>query len=196
MSAQLAVNILWPVWYATWIGAVIFSAKTKTQMRSDVDGMHRILAGLSIPLLFWASHPAKPGQWVVALFTQRLWAETQAAQWVLFALVAACFAFCWWARVHLGKLWSGLVTIKEGHRIVDTGPYGLVRHPIYSGVMAAALFTALMRASPASFLGFILLTAGFSITARIEEGFLRQQLGAEAYDGYSRRVGMLLPRFG
>ena len=77
--------------------------------------------------------------------------------------------------------------------MIDTGPYALVRHPIYSGVIFAALTTALVRASPAGLLGFVLLAVGFSMTAKIEERFLREQLGAEAYDAYSRRVGMLVP---
>jgi len=111
-------------------------------------------------------------------------------------LVIAGFGFCWWARLHLGRLWSLLVTLKEDHRIVDTGPYGLVRHPIYSGVMFAALMTALMKASPASLAGALLVCVGFAITAQVEERFLRDQLGAEAYDAYSRRVPMLIPRFG
>ena len=86
------------------------------------------------------------------------------------------------------------MTLKEGHHIVDTGPYGLVRHPIYAGVMFAALATALMSASPVALVGAALTAVGFSMTARIEEGFLRRELGADAYDAYARRVGMLVPR--
>jgi protein-S-isoprenylcysteine O-methyltransferase Ste14 len=86
------------------------------------------------------------------------------------------------------------VTLKEDHRIVDTGPYGLVRHPIYSGVMFAALMTALLKASPAAMAGFVLVCVGFAMTARIEERFLRSQLGTHAYDAYSRRAPMLIPR--
>jgi protein-S-isoprenylcysteine O-methyltransferase Ste14 len=77
--------------------------------------------------------------------------------------------------------------------VVDTGPYGLVRHPIYSGIIFAALVTALLRASPLAFVGFALFAVGFAMTAAIEERFLRQQLGVDAYDAYSRRVPMLVP---
>jgi protein-S-isoprenylcysteine O-methyltransferase Ste14 len=86
------------------------------------------------------------------------------------------------------------VTLKEGHHIVDTGPYGLVRHPIYTGVMVAALATALITATPITLVGAMMVAIGFSMTARIEEGFLRRELGAETYDSYARRVGMLVPR--
>jgi protein-S-isoprenylcysteine O-methyltransferase Ste14 len=130
---------------------------------------------------------------VFAVPARTFWNEPNWVAWGLFALVAASFGFCWWARRHLGRLWSGFVTLKEGHRVVDTGPYGLVRHPIYSGVMFAALATALIRASPMALAGFVLVVVGFAMTARIEEHFLREQLGAGAYDDYRRRVPMLVP---
>jgi protein-S-isoprenylcysteine O-methyltransferase Ste14 len=195
MNAETAANILWPVWYVTWMAAVVFSAKTKTQMRTDMSGMHRMLAGFGSILLFFPAFRGRPAHAATFLewWTQKLWRAPAWTEWSLFALIVLAFAFCWWARLHLGRLWSGLVTLKEDHRVIDTGPYGLVRHPIYSGVIFAAAMTALLRASPASFLGLILFATGFSMTAAIEERFLREQLGEGAYDAYSRRVGMLVP---
>ena len=59
-------------------------------------------------------------------------------------MVTAGLAFCWWARLHLGAMWSGTVTRKDDHHIVDTGPYGLVRHPIYTGLIFSALGQAML----------------------------------------------------
>jgi len=196
MSAQAAINVLWVAWYVTWIGAVIWSGKTKTQMKTDMVGPHRLLAGVGGMMVFLPSHGVWQTQSVWTLLRTRLWETNPALDWTLFALTVGAFAFCWWARIHLGRLWSGFVTLKEDHHIVDTGPYGLVRHPIYAGVMAALLATAFIRATPAALIGWPLFALGFSMTARIEERFLRTELGAEAYDAYSRRVGMLIPRFG
>ena len=193
MLPQSAVIVLWVVWYSTWIAAVVFSRRTTVQMKSDVAGFHRMIASVGVFLLFEPQFAAGFGGPHAAL-AGRLWPDNLAADWVLFALTAAGFAFCWWARLHLGRLWSGFVTLKEGHHIVDTGPYGLVRHPIYAGVMFAALATALMSANLVALAGAMLTAVGFSMTARIEEGFLRRELGAEAYDAYARRVGMLVPR--
>ncbi|HEY5048780.1 MAG TPA: isoprenylcysteine carboxylmethyltransferase family protein [Rhizomicrobium sp.] len=198
MSAEFATNVLWIVWYVTWIAAVIWSARTKTQMKTDMTGIHRFLFSLGLVLLLvLPSGSGKPlfGLAFAGWFTERLWPMPDWAAWSLFALVAAGFGFCWWARGHLGRLWSGFVTLKEGHRVVDTGPYALVRHPIYSGVIFASLMTAVMRASVAALAGFVLIVIGLSMTARIEERFLREQLGAEAYDAYGRRVAMLVPLF-
>ncbi len=101
--------------------------------------------------------------------------------------------FCWWARIHLGALWSGRITRKEGHRVVDTGPYRLVRHPIYTGIDTAALALLVVKATPIALAGFVLIVWGYWIKARIEERFLREQLGAADYDAYRARTPMLVP---
>ena len=195
MSVQAAFTVTWLVWYATWIAGVIWSGKTKVQMKTDVGSLYRMISSVGMVFMFWPSGMGRPGAGLEFLgaFTKRLWASPAWLEWTLYGLLLAAFGFCWWARAHLGRLWSGFVTLKEDHRIVDTGPYGLVRHPIYTGVMGAAVATALVRASPADLLGALLLIWGFAMVARIEERFLRDQLGAEAYDAYSRRVPMLVP---
>ena len=67
----------------------------------------------------------------------RLWDVGHDGAVVLALLTIPGFLFAWWARLHLGRLWSGTVTRKADHRIVDTGPYAIVRHPIYTGLLAS-----------------------------------------------------------
>ena len=93
--------------------------------------------------------------------------------------------------LHARQLWSAFVTRKAGHRIVDTGPYGIVRHPIYTGIILAAVALAIIKGTVVAITGALLTALGFWVKARLEEGFLREQLGAEAYDAYRRRVPML-----
>jgi protein-S-isoprenylcysteine O-methyltransferase Ste14 len=196
LAPEPALNVLWAVWYGSWVVAAAWSARTKTRMTTDRGGLHRFVSAFGVLLLFSPlGRLARFGP-IASVAVGRLWPSSVVLGWALFALAALGFAFCWWARVHIGKLWSGFVTLKEDHRIVDTGPYALVRHPIYSGVMFVALMTGLMRANPAAFLGAALIVVGFAMTARIEEGFLRAQLGPAGYDDYRRRVGMLVPRIG
>lgn len=196
MAAQTAFTVTWLVWYATWLAAVVWSGRTKVQLKSDMAGVPRLFAAVGVMLLFWPSGPAHPGAGLAFLgpFTRGLWRSPPWLDWSLYGLLICAFGFCWWARLHLGRFWSGFVTLKEDHHIVDTGPYGLVRHPIYSGLMAAAVITALERASPASVLGAAMLIVGFTLVARTEESFLVIQLGTEAYEAYRRRVPMLVPR--
>jgi protein-S-isoprenylcysteine O-methyltransferase Ste14 len=196
MSSQSAVLVLWVVWYSTWVLAVVWSRKTKVQMGTDAVGLHRALTSIGAIILFSPNIRLRGGGVLVAVLdgvTGRLWPANAALDWAFVALTVTGFAFCWWARLHLGTLWSGFVTLKDDHRIIDTGPYALVRHPIYSGVIFAALMTALLRASPAALVGFCLVAVGFTMIARVEETFLRQHLGAAPYEDYSRRVSMLIP---
>jgi protein-S-isoprenylcysteine O-methyltransferase Ste14 len=109
------------------------------------------------------------------------------------ALAACGFLFCWWARLHLGRLWSSAVARTEDHRIVDTGPYALVRHPIYTGIYIALAATAAVRGTVPAALGAVAMAFGWYVKARIEERFLREELGAENYEAYARRVPMLVP---
>ena len=85
------------------------------------------------------------------------------------------------------------MTRKADHHIVDTGPYALVRHPIYTGLIIATVATAALEARAMAFAGLVLVIIGFWIKARLEERFLRIELGAEVYDGYASRTGMLFP---
>lgn len=108
------------------------------------------------------------------------------------ALIAVGLAFAWWARLHLGRLWSGTVTAKAEHHVVDTGPYRLVRHPIYTGLLLAILATMVAKGTVWGIAGAVLVIVGTVIKAKLEERFLRGELGS-AYDDYARRVPMLVP---
>ncbi len=195
MNVPQITNIAWIIWYVTWLAAVIFSARTRVQKGSDVRSPGRILMGIGlmsmlVPGSFWLSISKTTP---LAPLARALWSAPELINWIWFGLVLAGFAFCWWARFHLGRLWSGFTTLKDGHYIVDTGPYGIVRHPIYSGIIFAALMTAGLDATILSALGFLSITLGVTIVARLEERFLHEQLGAQAYDAYAARVPMLAP---
>ena len=158
----------------------------------------------SVTLLGFALVFATPAsvRWALAevssanLPSMRVWTPYPPLAWTLFGMVVAGFAFCWWARLHLGALWSGSVTRKSEHRIIDTGPYALVRHPIYTGLILSATATAALRGMISSLVGAVLVALGFWIKARLEERFLRSELGPAAYGAYASRTAMLVPGFG
>jgi len=85
------------------------------------------------------------------------------------------------------------ITHKEDHRVIDTGPYGLVRHPIYTGLIAGMLATGVAVGTVTAMLGAMLISVGMWQKARMEEAFLTAELGADAYGSYCRRVPMLIP---
>ena len=197
VSPQRAAFWLWLIWFCTWWIAAVWASRAVARPKLGAGALHRVFASAGFLLLFldhfflrYRAHPRAP---IFAGLTRPLWAEPALVGWALVVLVVLSFGFCWWARLHLGKLWSGLTTVKADHRVVDTGPYRLVRHPIYTGLVAAALFTAAIEASVSGMLGFGLIALGFWMTARIEEAFLRQELGTGPYDAYARRTPMLIP---
>ena len=74
-------------------------------------------------------------------------------------------AFAVWARVHLGRNWSGSVTVKEGHELIRTGPYAYVRHPIYTGLITAVLGTAIASGTVRALLGLVIIVVSLRAQA-------------------------------
>jgi protein-S-isoprenylcysteine O-methyltransferase Ste14 len=184
-SAEAAMIATWIVWWVLWLAAAAWSdrAAKSPPLRSHI--LYRFLPVLGGALLL-GRFGGQPG-------LLKLWRPPEVVSWALVTLAVAGFAFTWWARLHLGRLWSSSVSRKADHRIVDTGPYGIVRHPIYTGIIVASAATAGQRGTAQAWLGMALMTLGWYIKARLEERFLRDELGADAYDAYARRVPMLMP---
>jgi protein-S-isoprenylcysteine O-methyltransferase Ste14 len=124
----------------------------------------------------------------------QIWINPPLFAWGMLLVVAAGIALCWWAKLHLGSLWSANVTRKEGHRVVDSGPYRLVRHPIYTGFIVMYLGLAILCGSVLALVGVAVITVGLWLKARVEEQFLSEELGAAAYGAYKARTPMLVPR--
>ena len=111
--------------------------------------------------------------------------------WAMVALMLAGIAFAWWARLEMKGLWSGGIMRTPEHHVLQSGPFAIVRHPIYTGLIAAIWAIALTRATLPALGGGLLFAAGFAIKARAEERFLQRELGG--YEEYRRRVPMLVP---
>lgn len=173
---------LFGLWIVSWLIAAYWSHRAAKRATFGSELLYRLLAVVGALLIFWHANEG-PYLWSLPV-----WAGI-----LLIAVELAGFAFCWWARIHLGRLWSATVGAKGEHRIVDTGPYGLVRHPIYTGLIVALFAIAMIQGRTLAFAGAAVMTYSFWIKARLEERFLRQELGADAYDAYSRRTPMLIP---
>lgn len=185
-TAEIVLRTVWFVWWITWLAAAFWSdrAVKRPPRRSQI--LYRLLAAGGAILLFGLYRHNISSEFI-------LWDTPPAISWLMVAVACTGFLFTWWARLHLGRLWSSSVGRKAAHYVVDTGPYGIVRHPIYTGITLAASATAAMRGTLAAWAGVVVLTLGWIVKARMEEEFLRQELGVDAYDAYARRVPMLMP---
>jgi protein-S-isoprenylcysteine O-methyltransferase Ste14 len=96
-----------------------------------------------------------------------------------------------WARIALGANWSARVTLKENHELVQRGPYRLVRHPIYSGLLLMILGTAILIGQVGSFVVLAFCSCGLWVKLRREEALLSKHL--PEYSEYMRRTTALVP---
>jgi protein-S-isoprenylcysteine O-methyltransferase Ste14 len=183
-SPASAIIAAWLAWLISWIMAAGWSARTASHHDLGAESPGRVLTLAGIVMIIISYWPMGSG---------RLWVTPAPLGWLLFALVGIGFIFTWMARAHLGPLWSSTAAPTEDHRIVDTGPYAIVRHPVYAGVLLAALATAAERGRIEALVGVAVLIAGISLRAKLEERFLRHDLGDAAYAAYRRRVPMLIP---
>jgi protein-S-isoprenylcysteine O-methyltransferase Ste14 len=179
--------LIWLVWVVSWVVASFWSGRTKGHVATRDSLVYRVPILLGAILLSpWTAR---------ALGESRIYDPGNFGIYALAFLVLLGISFTWWARIHLGRFWSNAITKKEDHRIVDTGPYGLVRHPIYTGLILAILATGAAVATFSSLTGALLISFGQWQKARMEEGFLTAELGPETYEPYRRRVAMIVPFF-
>jgi len=112
--------------------------------------------------------------------------------WCGSAVTAGGLLFAVWARRHLGRNWSQAVTVKDGHELITSGPYALVRHPIYTGLLLAFAGSALARGEWRGLLAVALVFGTFWRKLRLEEKWMRERFG-ESYEAYAQRVAALVP---
>src|SRR5271156_1690876 len=185
MPPALLFAIAWIGWIVTWAAAAFWSGRTEKRVSTWEVWVYRVASVAGLVLL---NHRTAR-----ALGLPKLWHVGLDGAYVLAALTFGGILFAWWARIHLGRLWSGSITVKEGHRVVDTGPYGLVRHPIYTGLIFAVIATAAAEATAPALAAIALITIGLWLKARVEERFLAAELGPDDYAAFRRRVPMLVP---
>jgi protein-S-isoprenylcysteine O-methyltransferase Ste14 len=184
LTPNAAIAATWLIWLVTWIMAAGWSARVAAHHDLGAESPSRVLTLAAIVMMLMAYWPV---QWGV------LWTTSEAIGWSMFLLVVLGLAFTWTARLHLGPLWSSTAAPTEEHRIVDTGPYGIVRHPVYAGLLLAVIATAIERGRIEAVAAAFVLIASLSLRAKLEERFLRRDLGDEAYGAYRARVPMLIP---
>jgi protein-S-isoprenylcysteine O-methyltransferase Ste14 len=136
--------------------------------------------------------------WAVAVFyfhwhRRLLPAHFEPALAILGLLVSVAGAgLAAWAKLRLGRWFSGTFAVKPGHELVTDGPYGLTRHPMYTGLLLLVAGAALAWDSALTLLLAALLAVPFFLHTVVEEALFEEHFGA-AYRDYQRRVPRLVP---
>jgi protein-S-isoprenylcysteine O-methyltransferase Ste14 len=185
MQPSHVLEIIWLVWLTSWVAASFWSGRAQKRAATLETWGYRapmIAGGILLVPLIGPLLGEKP-----------VWEIDYAGMYALAALMLAGLLLTWWARIYLGSMWSSVIARKQDHKIIDTGPYAFVRHPIYSGLMIALVATAAAEGRLTALIGAALIILGVWLKARTEERFLLTELGPESYDAYRRRVPMLIP---
>jgi protein-S-isoprenylcysteine O-methyltransferase Ste14 len=181
------IGDLWVLFGLYWLVSALNRKKTKRR-ESWVQRMAYVLpllAAFYLLKLHYGGHT-----WLGTRFVP----DTPSVEWLGVVIMAAGVAIAFWARFHLGANWSGVVTLKQDHELIRTGPYRTIRHPIYTGILLAFLGNAVEVGQVRGLLGLLIIWLSFYVKARREESFLVQEFGPR-FDEHSQHTGMFLPKF-
>jgi protein-S-isoprenylcysteine O-methyltransferase Ste14 len=176
---------LWSAWFVYWVVCALSvkSTQRRESLGSRLSHVVPLLTGVA--LILW---PRVPWQWL----SLRLLPPGPLQVALGLVLLALGLAFTVWARVYLGRNWSGMVTVKEGHELIRSGPYAYVRHPIYTGLLVALLGSAVACGELRALIGLGIVAGAFIRKLRIEERFMRE-LFPQQYPRYCAEVPALIP---
>ena len=177
----VTASIGWVVFGVYWDVAAKTAAPAKSSESRASRGLHVLLANVAL-LLELA--PIR-GLGRFSLVSYSIMAAGLAVEAMgLFLAV--------WARRHLGSNWSGEITIKVGHQLIRSGPYRLLRHPIYTGLLAMYAGTALVTGEWLAIIGLAMAGFAYWRKIRLEEANLNAAFGSD-YDAYRQKTWALVP---
>jgi protein-S-isoprenylcysteine O-methyltransferase Ste14 len=175
--------VLWIAFMTYWSAAAKSAAPTKSSESAVSRRTHVRLMNAGLILLF------VPSFWVLGL------RFLPASAWIIalgLALQVGAGMLGVWARRHLGRNWSGAIAVAEAHRLVRSGPYRTIRHPIYTAMIGMFVGSAIAIGEWHSVLGVALIVIAYARKIPLEEQSLRGAFG-EAYEEYRRATWALIP---
>ncbi len=173
---RIVVAVAWIAFWVYWLISA-WGVKRGSPRREGIP--LRILAAIVVIALFRVFHPAG------------LEVHGTALAAVGAAVVLGGLGFAIWARVHLGRNWGMPMSLKEEPELVTSGPYRLVRHPIYTGILVAVVGTAL-AVNLLALLVAVIVAAFFFYSASVEERNMTAAFPT-TYPAYKAQTKMLIP---
>ena len=177
-AVELVFAVGWAAFWLYWVVAAFSMKKGRVPWSRElrIRAVIFVVVILLIRLGVFRGHGVATDPWRAA---------------VGLVLFAAGLLFAIWARIHIGRNWGTPMTQKEDPELVTSGPYLLVRHPIYSGILVAGIGTAVALSwfwlAAAALAGIY-----FIYSATVEERYLAEQF-PDSYAEYKRSTRMLVP---
>ena len=177
-AVELVYAVGWAAFWLYWIVAAVSRKRGSHPWSRElrIRAVLFVAVVLLVHLGVFRGHSVTTDPWLAA---------------VGLVLFAAGLSFAIWARIHIGRNWGTPMTRQEEPELVTSGPYRLVRHPIYSGILVAGVGTAVGLSwywLAAVFLAGIY----FIYSATVEERYLAEQFPS-TYPEYERSTKMLVP---
>jgi len=180
VSPGAVIYLLWGLWFIVWLIVAVTARREPGTLHGGLSFLFHLIALVAALLLLMLARP-----WPATDLQYRLWAAgvPDGLGWVLVVFALAGFGFSGWASAHR------IARLKHGAGLIDSGPYAVVRHPIYLGLIVAAAMTATLFGQPTSLLGAVLLAAALAAKVHLEE----RAMTDAATLAYRSRVPMFVP---
>jgi protein-S-isoprenylcysteine O-methyltransferase Ste14 len=180
VSPGAFIYVIWGLWFFAWLADLVLGMHKRGFLRLVLTTLFHAVAAVALMLLLnllnlFPATDLRYGLWPTGV--------PDALGWVLVSMVLAAFGFSLWASVHR------ITQMNRGIRVVDSGPYAVVRQPLHVGAILAAALTATLFGEPTTWLGAILFTTALITKVRLEE----RANDTPAYRAYCRRVPMFVP---
>jgi len=185
-SAGNVIEAAWIIWTVWWLVAATRQNAVKKREPGGEWLLRWIVLIVAMALFF------RPGSYLGVL-NERFIPYNTLVRDAGAALTCAGLAFSIWARQHIGRYWSGTVSLRVDHQLIRTGPYSRIRHPIYTGILLALVGTVLADGHYRVIVAFAFVLAGLTWKAWSEENLLSHEFGP-AFEEHKRHTGFFLPR--
>ncbi len=183
-AAIIAVLVSWLAIFIVWTRGFFGNKRNAAVPKAAAQWLVNIVLVVGFVLLAWTL-------WSALLSGRAPSSATLGTLGILASLFGGALAI--WARVILGRNWSGVVvTVKAGHRLVTAGPYAYIRHPIYAGLLMMCLGSILLAPSFGTGVGSLLMLTVFLVRIRGEERLMRTAF-KDNHENYRMRVKKLFP---
>lgn len=184
LLAVISVVVCWAAFAATWLAAENYNEGRAPAERTRSWFGTAVLPGAVVITVIILAVP-KPA-WRSLTFSD------PAGRLLGLVILLAATAFTIWARLALGVMWSGAPAVKQQHELRTTGPYGITRHPIYTGILGMLIGSLLVTGAGRWIVPFPVFLVLFEIKIHIEERFMLGEFPDE-YPRYRQRVPKLVP---